>query len=346
MDADTVVVGSGPAGLSAAFFLSSGDKVIVVDRLDGDRYDRYHSICGEGISEDAFASISPIEPWHIRNRIRGTTLIWPDGTEIHVPCRGYILDRPGFQRELRRRCEEKGAVFISGRVTGVAETDEGYRVTLSDGRTMECGNIIGADGAFSIVRKELFGTEPRICEPVKHYITEKETDRDLIVHLDEKYHGTYKWVFPSGDKSSVGFAKEYDALDEYVSEGARYIPFGGVGKIVKGNAYLVGDAAAMTNPISFGGLRVAMLSGKKAAEAILAGRPSRYRRWWKRSILSSKRFMWFHEKLKGWSNEDMTAAVRPFKNGRLVPSALWAIVSRPWNIGMYIGCLFAFKFTW
>lgn len=347
MEFDALVIGGGPAGLAAAFFLSDSDiRVGVVERLSTERYDRYHSICGEGISNDAFLDLRPMEPWGIKNHISKATLIWPDEKEIDVPVKGYIIDRPTFLQELRDRCSSQGVEFIEGSARDITENEDGYVVTLRDGREIRCRYLVGADGAWSIVRKKLFDSVPTECRPVKHYVTRNSGVDSLRVYLNDKYGGSYRWEFPSGENMTVGFAKGYDSVDDFITEDARYLPFGGVGDIVKGNAFLLGDAAAMSNPVSFGGLKAALLSGKKCAQAISKESPRSYQRWWDRSILSSKRFMAFHEKLQSWSNDDMIKAVKPFSNRFLIPSALWAVISRPWNIGMYIGCLFAFKFSW
>lgn len=345
MECDVLVVGGGPAGSCAAFFLADTMNVYVVERLKDERFDRYHSICGEGISEDAFYDIRPIEPWGIKNRIDKMKLVWPCDTEVDVPLKGYIIDRPTFLRELKGRCVSKGVTFLNGSVKHVEEQNGRYVAQIRNGGTISCKYLIGADGAFSVVRKDIFRSRPAEIHPVKHYVTSENT-KEFIVRLDERYEGSYRWRFPSGDLSTEGFASGYDSIDDAISEKARFIPYGGVEDIVKGNAVLIGDAAAMANPVSFGGLKAALISGKKAANAISKKDPKAYARWWKMSILSSKRFMRFHKNLKKWSNDDMIKAVRPFRHGHVVLSALWACLTRPWNIGMYIGCLFAFKFSW
>ena len=58
MKADAVIVGAGPGGMSAAAALSGkGLKVVVVERLSGAGVRRYHSVCGEAVSERSFSKL-------------------------------------------------------------------------------------------------------------------------------------------------------------------------------------------------------------------------------------------------------------------------------------------------
>ena len=341
-----IVIGSGPAGMSAAFFLSLNDdfEVIIIERLGEKQYERYHNICGGGISRKAFRELRPIGPSGILNNISRTKIIWPDGTEVGIKTRGYIIDRPAFLADLRKRCEGRGVSFIKGSVFDVSY-DGKYTVRTTSGESFSSDWLIGADGCCSIVRKCMFGTSPKEKVPATECIIEGKIDDELRIRLCPDGSGTYTWSFPRGEHIGTGGMKGYHE-DCALMEGSRFIPIGGVGDIVKDRALLIGDAAAMANPVSFGGLKAALISGKKASESVLSNDPNRLQRWWNSSILSDRRFMQFNETLKTWTVDEMNDAVRPFRHGGIYLPGIWACITRPKNIHMYFGCLFAFMHGW
>jgi digeranylgeranylglycerophospholipid reductase len=348
MDCDVLVVGAGPAGLSAAFFLSSQSRldVVVADRLEGEAYRRYHRTCGAGISRAAFREIRPLEPDPVLNEISSLDIVWPDGTEIRLGTEGYILDRPAFLTGIRGRAVESGASFVSGRVAGITRNGRGYTARMSSGEEIVCRYVIGADGANSVVRKDLFGTSAAEVVPATEYIVDRDPPDGFVFRVGERYRGGYMWEFPCGSMTCTGATSGSHQETGYVFKGGRMIPIGGVGRIVEGNALLAGDSAGMANPVSFGGLRTALVSGRRAAEAVIGGDPRRYERWWACSPLSSPRFMNFHRRMASWTDEEMNRAVKPFSRGYVYLSGAWASLTRPRYIDMYWGCLFSFRYSW
>lgn len=340
------IVGSGPAGMSAAFFLSLNDgfEITVIERLGDGQFSRYHEICGGGISRKAFKELHPMVPSGIVNEISRTRIVWPDGTEVRMRTPGYILDRPAFLSDLKEKCEERGVRFIRGSVVDVSAGD-GYTVMTSSGESFSSDWLIGADGCSSIVRKRIFGSSPAGKVPATECIVEGRRGDDLEIRLVADGSGTYTWSFPRGENTGTGGKKGYTERSP-IAKGSRFIPIGGVGRIVDGRTLLIGDAAAMANPVSFGGLKAALLAGKKASESVVKDDPQHLQGWWDSSILSNKRFMEFNRTLKDWSEDDMNDAVRPFRHGGIYLPGIWACLTRPENINMYFGCLFAFRHGW
>ena len=346
MEEGAVIVGSGPAGLSAALYLlENGVPVTVIDRLSDSGYPRYHSVCGAGISETAFRELEYIEPTDVRNRIRTTELVFPNDVVISMKVDGYVLDRVAFLKRLRERCASKGCRFVCSEVIGVERTGSGF-VTHTRSGDFGSEYILGCDGAHSAVRRDLFGTRPQMMS-VDEFIVDEKADEVFRIIIAERYHGLYEWSFPAGDRKSVGSGKGLISPDNVVSKGARHIPFGGVPRISGDGAFICGDAAGMANAVSGGGLRTAMVSGQNAAKEIVSGKKGSYQRWWDRSTLSSPRFLGFRDTLMGWDDAELIKASKPFRNGRNV--YLWGFIAgilHPKYIPMYIGCLKTFNHTW
>ena len=348
MEGHTVIVGAGPTGLSAALYLSSeGMRVTVIDRMSDVAYDRYHEICGAGISKKAFRRLKYIEPTDVRNVIEFGELTFPGDITVRLPVKGYVLDRVAFLHRLKDRCSKEGCVFIHGAVRDIVKDGTGFSITLGNGDVMGCTHLIGCDGAHSIVRKRLFGWRPAEMIPTTECIVEGDPEPVFHMDLGERWRGAYSWRFPAGDDVSIGALKGLVSTEDAKSYGSRMIPFGGGGHIEDGNAFLCGDAAAMPNPVCAGGLMVGLWSAQVCARTILSGRHGSYQRWWDRNILSSHRFMDFHRTILSWKDSDFEDAAEPFrKGGNFYLSGMKALITRPRYAREYIGCLQTFRHSW
>ncbi len=346
MQQKVLIVGSGPAGSSAAYFLSGhGFDITVAERLGNSQYGRYHQICGGGISKSAFDSLPSEVQCGVLNEFEKTKLLWPDGTEIVMKTKGYIIDRPEFLNNMKNKCGDD-VKFVYSPIVSIEKTEDGFTAVSSDGNVNRYDWIIGADGAYSVVRKCLFGSKPAFSCYATEYLVCRKSDGDLTIKLSDDGSGSYMWDFPRGNMSGTGGMKGHCPDCDFITEGTRMIPVGGVGKISDGKAMLIGDAAAMANPVTYGGLKAALISGRKAAESVIKNDTEILRKWWDKSILSDRRFMDFNRRLRGWTPEDMKKAVKPFRNGHVIPSGIVACITQPGNIRMYFGCLFAFRYGW
>ncbi len=343
-----IIVGAGPAGLSTALYLSSNNAdVTIIDRFSDKGYERYHAVCGAGISRKTFGKLKYINLSNVINEVPYTVLHFPENTDVYMKIDGLVLDRVSFLKELKEQCIEKGCKFIRDEVLSVTQTNVGFNISTRKNNIISCDILVGCDGAHSVVRKDIFKSKPKGISAVTECILDRETENKFQIFLGEKYHGLYRWEFPAGKRTSIGSEKNLIDTTGCVEKGSRHIPHSGVPSITNGKAYLVGDAAAMPNPVSYGGLKAALLSGQECAKSILSEKPEKYTKWWKHSKLSSYRFKEFADIFSKWDDAEFIKASEPFKKGgNLYINGMKAALKHPGYIKMYIGCLMVFKHSW
>lgn len=312
-----LVLGAGPAGAAAAFFLShlSAGKlnVLSLEKLDRN-FGRYHRMCGEAISERAFRELAPLSPEHVTHRIRRAVEHWPGGVRIETGADGYILDRPAFLRDVLDLAQKEGCHREVGSAVRVSRGDRGYIVETRDGRAFSAEWLVGADGWNSLVRRTFFQGSPRLLW-AEQYVLPGSTEPDTMhFHYDERYLGGYRWVFPHPSGMRVGFTRGAEEHPQALERHGRPIPYG-YSQVVNGRACLVGDAAGQANPITFGGIRIGMMAGRMAAESIVHGGLEGYAERWPSSPFASPVYVKAFDALQGMDNDALYRSVRPFRKG-------------------------------
>ena len=342
METDVLIIGSGPAGASAAYHLGGyPGRVTVLERLSPAMFGRYHSVCGEAVS-DRMLRRAGISTGAVVSRVDRIRISYPGGASVEIPVEGSVVDRPAMLEELR---SGSSAEFVRGTALSVRRSGEGFEVETTAGR-IHCRFLIGADGAHSVVRRDLFGSRPEML-PVVNSLVPGQGGPVLDFEVSSAHPGFYAWRFPSRDGLvSVGAPKGEPIRSGAVESGARHLPFGGVPETVSGNAVLVGDAAGLANALCYGGIGMGLLSGRKAAEAIADGRLGRYSGWCRRSLFTSPRFMEAHRRFSSWTDGDIQTAMRPFRSGYSVGKGLLAILRHPGYANVYFATWLAFRIGW
>ena len=298
---DTLVVGMGPAGATAAYQLSrAGLSVLGLDKATHPRY----KVCGGGLSvridrilEDDYKSVVEHTIYGIQFSFRGADPFFLDSSSPIA----YMVMRDRFDHFLVQKTRRVGTEVHEGeQVTCCRQLPGGIEVTTDRGQYLT-KVLIGADGANSLVAQQLFpGRKSRRMATLEseipigsapHY---PGTGRALI-DIGATPAG-YAWIFPKQERLSIGvgnlrggLASPKKIFDRFVRDEKGLTPWKvpqpighplplfsehseanreSVG-LVSGRALLVGDAGHLVDPLFGEGIYYAIRSGQLAAESIL-----------------------------------------------------------------------------
>ncbi|MGH3167397.1 MAG: geranylgeranyl reductase family protein [Trebonia sp.] len=299
---DVAVIGAGPAGLAAAnAAVAAGARTIVLERAEHPRY----KTCGGGLMGASLSAVADLDELPERDRIGAATFTLHGGrgyTRRHrEPLIAMVL-RDEFDDALRRRAQAAGAVLRQrAAVRGIIQDPpEAAAVRLADGTAVTARAVVGADGSAGVSARHVgatfgqvdLGLEKEIEVPAS---VAGEWRGRLLLDWGKR-PGSYGWVFPKGDRLTVGviaargqgeWTKAYfrEFLARLRLESFPALQDSGhltrcrtdESPLRKGRVLITGDAAGLLEPwtregISFA-LRSGAFAGQAAAKAAIADYP-------------------------------------------------------------------------
>jgi geranylgeranyl reductase family protein len=219
---DAIVVGAGPAGSSAALFLSrAGKKVLLIDKAFFPR----EKVCGDAFSGKSIgiaAELGLIDSFESQPhaKIRSLTMVAPNGKAICVPFpnasgmefAGYTIERIRTDNIFLSAALSDANITVRQNFAVSSLLRSGDAVCGVCGKDATTGKeesffgrvVVGADGAASNVSR-LVGL-PNV--PLNHVFSavrgywenvEGLSDSIELYFIDEVLPG-YLWIFPLGNK--------------------------------------------------------------------------------------------------------------------------------------------------
>jgi geranylgeranyl reductase len=294
---DTVVVGGGPAGATAATDLARrGRAVLLLDRAGRIKP------CGGAIPPQLIREFE-IPDALLVARVTAARMVSPAARRVDMPIEGGfvgMVDRDVFDEWLRARAATAGAERRTGTFERLDRDGDGvavirYRGPGGEPSSVRARTVIGADGAVSAVaRQAVPGADAVPYVFAYHEIVRSPQDGAADfdgARCDVYYQGRlspdfYAWIFPHGATTSVGVGSAHkgfslrnavgalrgatglDASETVRREGAP-IPLRPLRRWDNGrDVVLAGDAAGVVAPASGEGIYYAMAGGRFAAEAV------------------------------------------------------------------------------
>lgn len=292
---DVAVIGAGPAGLAAASAAAAaGARAIVLERAEHPRY----KTCGGGLIGASRAAAGGLIDVPARDQITAATITLRGGQEFTRSAAGPFLAmvvREEFDAALLKRAEENGAeIRQRAQVRAIEQADGHAVVRLSDGTEVAARAVIGADGSSGVAARHVgaefdqvdLGLEVEIAVPDD--IAAQWRGRVLLDW--GKIPASYGWVFPKGDRLTVGVIAargQGEATKAYLREFTARLGLSGyeavhdsghltrcrtdASPLRKGRVIVAGDAAGLLDPWTREGISFALRSGALAGEYAAKG---------------------------------------------------------------------------
>lgn len=231
--ADVVVIGAGPAGSSAAYFLAKqGVEVILIDKNNFPR----EKACGDGLGPRSIQMMEKmgLSSWLAEgsyyrcDRVRLVSNNY-DFFEARIPDKDtpypqfYVVPRRDFDQKLVKAVSEMGAnvitnckatarVVSNGNIKGIRAIHNGEETEIS------CKALVCADGTHGTFVKQtnIKTVAPHGFALRAYYSNVNGLDDCINIFIDKRIPEGYAWIFPTAKtEANIGYGVSCPVMKKF-----------------------------------------------------------------------------------------------------------------------------------
>lgn len=296
---DTIIIGAGLSGCALGkLLLEKNQKVLIIEKND---IHNKSKLCGGLITTKAYKLLKLIYGEAIndldKKEIKGFE-IKNEGLLLRLnDSKFWTVFRENLDFFVLEEYSKKGGKIIDKTI--YERIDFKNKILYVDGEKYKYKNLVGADGIFSQVRRDLTGKQQEKNFALEAYIPNK--NQSLQINFLNHLKG-YTWIIPNPQNTVLGIGDvskntnlkndfmEYFHLNERETtiKGA-FLPTGKDILLDKKGVYFLGDAAGLISPITGEGIYYALISAYHLSNTINS---HLYRKLMKREVYSIQKHMY------------------------------------------------------
>jgi len=289
-----IIVGAGPAGATTAYHLAKqGHSVLVLEKADLPRYRPGGGGISPMVKQWLNIDFSPV----IAAQVSQVRYTWKMGDPVQANLQStepmWMVKRDQFDHFLVQQAQQQGAnIQTEEAVTGIEKKGDHWQVTTAKG-SYESQYLVAADGANGVTAAALGlkAGKPTlgVVLEVKTAVAPNHANTALFDFGTIK--NGYIWCFPKGDGYSISagiFRGDKGKAEQLHKQLLDYSKENGIdtrnsqfyetslnlwsenSPLHTSQGLVVGEAAGMVDPLLGEGVRPAIYTGWKAAEAVNA----------------------------------------------------------------------------
>ncbi|MFH7903651.1 MAG: NAD(P)/FAD-dependent oxidoreductase [Candidatus Aenigmatarchaeota archaeon] len=304
-----VIIGAGISGLTLSYFLSqNGIKNIVIDlKRDVGLNHRSTSLISDKIFRylDFFDEEDSVNSYNIANFWYGDEKVF----SIESKKKMYIFDYRFLERKIFENIDKRFSNFLFSEK--VLDVDFERNILITNKRKINFEILVDASGTYAFLANKLSLFKFRkVFTSFEVYGSFEKKFEDINIFFDEKFSKKkFGWFIEINDNALVGlidknlknekfneFLKNF-GLKKIIYQYSHPILFASLKKLIYKNSIIVGEAAGIIKPFSFGGITYGILSSYVASKCILSNSLADYEKKIRKIFKKSLYFGMFVDKL-------------------------------------------------